>query len=119
VTPDQAAEPERPVRRRRKPPVRYLSNADIAAGLGVPVLTVKMWRGRYSPGRPAGKIRRAPSFPLPDVLIGMEDPAFGNSTTTPGWLPSRMPEIRAWRESLPGQGAGGGRKPPAKRGRAS
>ena len=65
----------------------YLSQADIARELGVARHTVTVWRGRY------------PDFPKPDVTVG----------GAPGWLPGRLPEIRSWRDTRPGQGAGGGR----------
>lgn len=65
----------------------YLSMADVARELGVARNTVAVWRGRY------------PDFPAPDVTVG----------GAPGWLESRLDEIRAWRSARPGQGAGGGR----------
>jgi transposase len=64
-------------------PIEYLSTADIAAWFGVGAATVTKWRGRY------------PDFPEPDAMTG----------TVAGWLPDREEEIRAWRASLPGQGA--------------
>ena len=69
------------------PAGRYLSQADIARELGVARHTVTVWRARYA------------DFPEPDVLVG----------GAPGWLAGRRGEIRAWLESRPGQGAGGGR----------
>lgn len=68
---------------------RYLGQADIARELGVTRHAVTVWRGRYD------------DFPQPDVLVG----------SIPGWAPGRMAEIRRWKDSRPGQGAGGGRKP--------
>jgi len=69
------------------PAAQYLGQAEIAAELGVARHTVNVWRSRYS------------DFPEPDVTVG----------GVPGWLPARLPEIRAWKDSRPGQGVGGGR----------
>jgi hypothetical protein len=69
------------------PAAKYLSQAEIASELGVAKNTVNMWRARYD------------DFPPPDAHVG----------DSPGWLADRLPEIRAWRDSRPGQGAGGGR----------
>jgi hypothetical protein len=71
-------------------PEQYLSASDIGALLGVSASAVKTWRLRH------------PGFPAPDALTGRSHPVAG-------WLPSRIPEIRAWRATLPGRGAGGGR----------
>jgi len=65
----------------------YMSQTDVARALGVARNTVTVWRARY------------PDFPRPDATVG----------GVPGWLPRRLAEIRAWRDSRPGQGAGGGR----------
>jgi hypothetical protein len=65
----------------------YLSQADLARELGVARNTVTVWRGRYG------------DFPAPDVTIGR----------APGWRRARLPEIRAWMGTRPGQGSGGGR----------
>jgi len=69
------------------PAAKYLSQADIARELGVARHTVNIWRTRYT------------DFPEPDVVVG----------DAPGWLADRLAEIRAWKDSRPGQGAGGGR----------
>lgn len=66
---------------------RYIGTADIAREFGVTRQTVQHWRKRHS------------DFPEPDAEINH----------APLWLPGRMPEIRAWEASRPGQGAGGGR----------
>ena len=72
----------------------YLGMADIARQLGVTASAVTTWRSRY---------RDTPTpFPAPDVEIGLD-------RSIPGWRPGRMKEIRRWRDTLPGQGAGGGR----------
>jgi transposase len=69
------------------PASKFLSQADIARELGVAKSTVNVWRGRYA------------DFPEPDVIVG----------EAPGWLAGRLPEILMWKDSRPGQGAGGGR----------
>lgn len=69
----------------------YLSAAQLARELGVTRQAVAVWRRRY-----AGT---ATPFPEPDVMTG----------SSPGWRAGRLTEIRAWRDTLPGQGAGGGR----------
>lgn len=68
----------------------YLSQADIGDELGVGGHLVNVWRSRSN------------DFPEPDIKVGRKNPV-------PGWLPARLPEIRAWVESRPGRGAGGGR----------
>jgi hypothetical protein len=83
--------------------VYFLSQTDIARELGVSPDAVRLWRKRHA------------DFPEPDAWIGLDEaPGEGvdarenpraNARSMPGWLPSRLPEIRAWRESLPGQGA--------------
>ena len=74
----------------------YLGQAAIARQLGVSRHLVGTWRNRY---------RNSPTpFPEPDILILESD-----GKDIPGWLPGRMDEITAWKASLPGQGAGGGR----------
>lgn len=78
---------------------RYLGQAAISRELGVSRGVVGTWRNRY-------KDTPTP-FPEPDVLIGADDG--DDDRAIPGWLPGRLEEIRRWRDSLPGQGAGGGR----------
>lgn len=79
--------------------VRYLGQAAIARKLGVTRHLTGTWRSRY-------RDTDTP-FPEPDVWIGDGE---GDDKAVPGWLPGRMDEIRAWKASLPGQGAGGGRR---------
>ena len=75
---------------------RYLGQAAIARELGVTRHLVGTWRNRY---------RDTPTpFPEPDAWTEESD-----GRDVPGWLPGRMVDIRVWRASLPGQGAGGGR----------
>ena len=75
---------------------RYLGQAAIARELGVTRHLVGTWRSRY---------RDTPTpFPEPDVIVDESD-----GRDVPAWLPGSMDAIRAWRASLPGQGAGGGR----------
>ena len=74
----------------------YLGQASVARELGVTRHLVGTWRNRYKDtGMP---------FPEPDVIVDESD-----GRDVPGWLPESMDVIRAWRASLPGQGAGGGR----------
>jgi predicted DNA-binding transcriptional regulator AlpA len=68
-------------------PVIYHGAAELAALFGVKPGTIDTWRKRY------------PDFPEPDAFTGR----------VAGWLPSREAEMRAWRASRPGRGAGGGR----------
>ena len=78
--------------------VRYLGQAAIGRKLGAGRHAVATWRNRY---------RDSPvPFPEPDVWIGDGE---DDDHAIPGWLPARLEEIREWRKSLPGQGAGGGR----------
>jgi len=72
-------------------PEEYLSQAQIARALGVTRQALSVWRARYE--------GTATPFPEPDVTAG----------SSPGWRAARLDEIRAWRSTLPGQGAGGGR----------
>lgn len=75
---------------------RYLSMKDVGELFGVPAATVSKWRGRYAgTGHPT---------PVPAVWIG--DPSDGG---TPGW--DDAAGWRAWKETLPGQGHGGGPLP--------
>jgi hypothetical protein len=84
-----------------EPPV-YLSAADIAAHFGVPVNTVQTWRARYGPDRSEDEIAKAPTCPQPAVYLGRGKPQAG-------YLEHQLADIEAWRRSLPGKGAGGGR----------
>ena len=68
--------------------VRYLSAEEIGDALGVTYETIRQWRHRF------------PSFPAPDGQIGG-----GGQRSPAGWLPGRLPEIRAWRDAMPGTGA--------------
>lgn len=70
----------------------YLGVVDIAEAMGVSRHAVHKWRSRY----PADSTH---PFPEPDIEVD----------GTPGWRPDRLPEVAAWREQLPGRGAGGGR----------
>lgn len=70
---------------------KYLGQAGIARELGVTRQAVAKWRATFAEGDHP--------FPKPDVWID----------GVPGWLPDRVAEIRAWSESRPGQGSGGGR----------
>jgi hypothetical protein len=81
----------------------YLTAADIAAHFGVPANTVHLWRERYGPDRTAEAILKAPTCPQPDpVRVGVKRPVAV-------WSEGRLGEWDAWRASLPGRGAGGGR----------
>jgi hypothetical protein len=91
--------------------VYYLSQADIARELEVSNEAVRGWRKRY----PAGK---AHPFPEPDAWTGVDEVAEegkappprdagdnprDNSRSVPGWLETRLDEIKAWRAGMPGQ----------------
>ncbi len=71
---------------------KYLGQAGIARELKVTRQAVAKWRATFTG-------RSAHPFPLPDAWID----------GVPGWLPDRLPEIKQWSESRPGQGSGGGR----------
>lgn len=86
-------------------PACYLSQTDVARELGVSPDAVRGWRKRYPRGS------RHP-FPEPDAWTGIDevpqDPRENpreNSRSMPGWMPSRIGEIRAWRDGMPGAGA--------------
>jgi hypothetical protein len=84
-------------------PAVYLTAADIAGHFGVPVRTVQnSWRARYGPGRTAEQVVKAPTMPQPDLYLGRQHPQAA-------WREDRLGELEAWRASLPGRGAGGGR----------
>jgi hypothetical protein len=70
---------------------RYLGYKEIGDLFGVYGSTVSKWRTRYS--------KTDHPCPEPDVWIG----------DTPGWANSAV--WKAWRVTLPGQGAGGGPLP--------
>ncbi|TDD90782.1 hypothetical protein E1298_12845 [Actinomadura rubrisoli] len=72
-------------------PTRYLDRAQIGALFGVSAQAVAKWQ------------ERSDDFPEPDGVLGDRE--------LPGWLPSRVDEIRAWHKARPGQGAKGTRKP--------
>ena len=72
-------------------PIRYNSTADLAVLFGVRQSTIDQWRSRY-------RGTQTP-FPAPDAYVG----------PFAGWSPDRDEELLAWRRSLPGRGAGGGR----------
>lgn len=79
-------------------PTRHVGVYEVARALGVDQRTVSKWIDRYPP-----RMGVRPT-PTPDVTVG----------SIMGWHPERIDEWRAWRASMPGQGAGGGRprKPP-------
>lgn len=90
---------------RALPVIHYLSQPELAAGLGVATSTIQTWRHRYGNDRSAAAVATARSFPEPDAWIG--DPgklAFGNRNATPGWRGESVEKLAAWRESLPGIG---------------
>lgn len=72
---------------------RLAGVATVADWFGVTPQTVTKWFRRYS------------GWPVPDF----------DTEGIKGWLPEREAEWRTWKESLPGQGAGGGRKPKTSR----
>jgi hypothetical protein len=82
----------------------YLTAADIADHFGVRAQLVQQWLHRYRPGRSAAETAKAATCPQPEpgVQVGRRKPVSV-------WREDRLPEWDAWRASLPGQGAGGGR----------
>lgn len=72
--------------------IHYLDANGVGEWLGVSGTQIARWRSRYQHTLPC---------PEPDAMTGR----------TPGWLPERESEWRAWEASRPGQGAGGGRPP--------
>ena len=85
--------------------VYYLSQTDVARELEVSPDAVRGWRKRYPRGS-------AHPFPEPDSWTGVDevtaDPRENpreNSRSMPGWLPSRLAEIKTWRDGMPGSGA--------------
>ncbi len=85
-------------------PTLYWGPADIGDLFGVSGATVSTWLQRYHKDRTAAEIAKAPTFPAPDIVLGVTRPNLG-------WHPSREAEIRAWHAARPGPGAGGGRPP--------
>jgi hypothetical protein len=89
----------------------YLSQADLARELGVSNEAIRTWRKRNPDGSPR-------PFPEPDSWTGVdevpdgprgmpEDPRANpreNSRSVPGWRASRLAEIKAWRDGMPGPG---------------
>lgn len=77
-------------------PVRYWLISKIGVELGVSRHTSACWTTRYH------------NVPVPDALLMPGRNGHGE----PAWLPSRLPEWRAWMtEGRPGQGAAGQPKP--------
>ena len=81
-------------------PAVYLTAADLAGHFGVSVSTFHSWRARYGPDRSPEAVAKAPVFPQPetDVQVGRKRPQAV-------WREGRLPELEAWRASLPGRGA--------------
>lgn len=75
-------------------PIHYQDRGQIGRWFGVSADAVRKWQERYVEG---GDYH---PFPTPDAIVG---------DRTPGWLPEREQEIREWKASMPGRGAGGGR----------
>jgi hypothetical protein len=67
--------------------VEYVGAVGIGAALGVSDHAVHRWRMRYHPGS-------THPFPEPDVEVD----------GTPGWRPTRLPEVKRWRDGLVGAG---------------
>ena len=78
-------------------PVCYLQVAGIAAALGMKPATLSQ------------AIWRNPDHPVPEHDAELL-PGHGKGPDL-GWLPSRVPDWKAWLDGLPGRGAGGGRPP--------
>lgn len=75
---------------------RYLSMKDIGKEMGVSAATVSKWRTRYADT----------DHPTPEPTAWTGDP---NDGGTPGW--DNTTAWQAWKETLPGRGAGGGPLP--------
>jgi hypothetical protein len=76
-------------------PVEYLGVAGVARWFGVKPGTVTTWLARYT------------GWPEPDAYVVPGR----NGDRDKLWLPEREPDWRAWKRSLPGQGAKGRPKP--------
>jgi len=90
----------------RRQAVRYEGASTVGRWLGVSKAVVQTWLHRYTTDRTAAERAKAPSCPEPDVVVIGAD-----GRETAGWKPARRAEWEAWRASLPGAGAGGGRPP--------
>lgn len=85
-----------------------LTCADVARMWGVKLKTVYAALDASKPGdartgRKPGRYAGNP-VPAPDGYLGQ-----GRNGNRPWWRAERAGELAAWRESLPGRGAGGGR----------
>lgn len=67
--------------------ITYLDMDQVGAWFGVTRATVAKWRARYAGDHPT---------PEPDAMVGR----------SPGWLPSRETEWRAWEAERAGQMSG-------------
>ena len=70
----------------------------------VGVAGVAVWLSMTPPAL-AKAMERRPGWPVPDAEIEQDRP----DRPYRGWLPGRRGEWEAWKASLPGRGAGGGR----------
>lgn len=73
--------------------IEYAGVEGVGEWFGVSGAVVRKWRTRYTDTSPC---------PEPDAMT---------DGRTPGWLPKREAEWRAWHKSRPGRGKGGGRPP--------
>lgn len=71
----------------------------------VGIASVAVWLS-MTPAALAKAMERNPGWPEEDASI--EQQRGGHPYR--GWLPGRRPEWEAWKDSLPGQGKGGGRR---------
>ena len=65
--------------------VQYIGPDQLGEALGVSRFAVPRWQARF----PAGSSH---PFPEPDVMVD----------GTPGWRPTRLPEVSQWRDGLRG-----------------
>ncbi|HET9893666.1 MAG TPA: hypothetical protein VFQ44_01785 [Streptosporangiaceae bacterium] len=79
-------------------PQVYWTVSEIGALFGgITGHAVDRLRRRYGDDRPEAEIAAQPSFPEPDIILGVARPQAG-------WHPEREPELLAWRSGLPGRG---------------